>query len=282
MPVSSPSGISSVRPSRKPTTSAGTRSRRSLPIRHSSPTSASGPVDSTTRPITSATRPMVRYGSARPQALGVLRERRGSSVTVRPRRAGRPASRSSWEPSVASTSPPRRAHDHAAALHAAVADQLEALAACRPAPAARPRRPRSASGRPGCRRPGSAVAHVRLAQRAAQHVGDALGLGGERRLQDLLGDLDGELDQRRLGLLEQPRRGSRRPRGRPTRRTQQVGDLALRPAPCPPRSRPRSPRSRALRGDRPRPARAPPRPARRPGAARWPGTRSGRSAGALA
>ena len=65
MPCSSPSGISSVRPSRKPTTSARSRARRGSPMRQISPTSASGPRDSMTRPMTSATRPLSRYGSAR-------------------------------------------------------------------------------------------------------------------------------------------------------------------------------------------------------------------------
>ena len=58
MPVGSPSAISSVRPARKPTTSAGTDGApRPVSIVHTSPTSASRPVASTIRPIRSTTRP---------------------------------------------------------------------------------------------------------------------------------------------------------------------------------------------------------------------------------
>src|SRR5690349_16401925 len=58
MPCISPSGMSSVRPSRKPTTSAGTGRRvRPADTVHSSPTSACRPVASTTRPIRFVIRP---------------------------------------------------------------------------------------------------------------------------------------------------------------------------------------------------------------------------------
>ena len=65
MPAASPSAISSVRPARKPTTSAGTDGRpRPVSIVHTSPTSASRPVASTIRPIRSTTRPVRRLRSA--------------------------------------------------------------------------------------------------------------------------------------------------------------------------------------------------------------------------
>src|SRR5579875_276494 len=61
MPCSSPRGISSVLPWRKPTTSEATGSRwRPALIRHSSPTSALRPVASMIRPIRSLTRPLWR------------------------------------------------------------------------------------------------------------------------------------------------------------------------------------------------------------------------------
>ena len=65
MPVASPSAISSVRPARKPTTSAGTAGRpRPVSIVQTSPTSASRPVASVIRPIRSTTRPLRRWRSA--------------------------------------------------------------------------------------------------------------------------------------------------------------------------------------------------------------------------
>ena len=65
MPAASPSAIRSVRPARKPTTSAGTVGRpRPVSIVHTSPTSASRPVASTIRPIRSQTRPWRRCRSA--------------------------------------------------------------------------------------------------------------------------------------------------------------------------------------------------------------------------
>ena len=65
MPCSSPSGISSVRPSLKPTTSADTAARlRSVPTRHTSPTSACTPVASMISPIRLLTKPWRRARSA--------------------------------------------------------------------------------------------------------------------------------------------------------------------------------------------------------------------------
>src|SRR4051794_11011357 len=95
MPCISPSGISSVRPERKPTTSAGIVRqppvRASRPVRTSqtSPTSASRPVASTISPIRSMTRPWRRCRSAR--------------ETARPS----PASRWTTSAPGASTAPPR-------------------------------------------------------------------------------------------------------------------------------------------------------------------------------
>src|SRR5919198_170456 len=66
MPSSAPSGMSSVRRERKPTTSAGTGARpRPVAISQTSPTSASRPVASTISPIRSDTRPCRRCRSAR-------------------------------------------------------------------------------------------------------------------------------------------------------------------------------------------------------------------------
>src|SRR3954470_3112515 len=87
MPCISPSGISSVRPAREPTTSARTVRqppvRASRPVRTSqtSPTSASRPVASTIRPMRSLTRPWRRCRSAR--------------ATARPRPATRAATSAS-------------------------------------------------------------------------------------------------------------------------------------------------------------------------------------------
>ena len=65
MPVSSPSGISRVRPPRKPTTSVGTRGRsRPSPTRQISPISTWRPVASMIRPIRSRTRPRRRARSS--------------------------------------------------------------------------------------------------------------------------------------------------------------------------------------------------------------------------
>src|SRR4051794_40164439 len=56
--------MSSVRPSRKPTTSAGTGSRvRPAATAQTSPTSASRPLASTIRPMRSLTRPRRRWGA---------------------------------------------------------------------------------------------------------------------------------------------------------------------------------------------------------------------------
>ena len=64
IPSISPSGISSVRCPRKPTTSAGTGSCPRSPLtRQTSPTSACSPVASITRPIRSDTRPERRARS---------------------------------------------------------------------------------------------------------------------------------------------------------------------------------------------------------------------------
>ena len=107
MPCSSPSGISSVRPSRKPTTSArsalAARRRR---CRQSSPTSASGPsrLDDEADDLGDAAVEAVRVGAPQPlrrrprarPAVSVIRHRSPSMASRR---------RSSWESSVASTSP---------------------------------------------------------------------------------------------------------------------------------------------------------------------------------
>src|SRR3954471_5665717 len=66
MPCRSPSGMSRVRPERKPTTSAGTVPRpRPARTSQTSPTSASSPVASTIRPMRSLTRPRRRCRSER-------------------------------------------------------------------------------------------------------------------------------------------------------------------------------------------------------------------------
>ena len=68
-PCGSPSGISRVRPPRKPTTSAGTAGRpRPVSIEQTSPTSASRPLASMINPIRSRTRPRRRCRSVSPSA----------------------------------------------------------------------------------------------------------------------------------------------------------------------------------------------------------------------
>ncbi len=82
-PEGSASGMSSVRPERKPTTSAATGGRpRPESIWQTSPTSASRPVASMMRPMRSQTRPRRRCRSAWPTAV-VAR----ASVAVTGRRA---------------------------------------------------------------------------------------------------------------------------------------------------------------------------------------------------
>ena len=235
MPVSSPSGISIVRPSRKPTTSAITRSRRSLPIRHSSPTSASGPVDSTTEPdhLGDAAHRAVRVGAAagaRRTARATWRSGQSSRVLAE---HGCPEP-SSWEPIVASTSPPGVRTITPPRCDAPVADQLEVLERPDLRLRARPRRPRSAPGRRGCRRRSarSRTKALRSAPRSTSVTRS--GFGVERRpARSSPRRLDREAHHRRLGLREQPRAGVRRPRARRSRRTAAGRRSRARPAPVP-------------------------------------------------
>ena len=83
IPCSSPRGISSVRPSRKPTTSAATAARlRSVPTRQTSPTSACSPVASMIRPIRLLTKPWRRARSAsRIASRGALQQSPGGALT---------------------------------------------------------------------------------------------------------------------------------------------------------------------------------------------------------
>src|SRR3954471_2669705 len=204
MPCISPIGMSSVRPERKPTTSAGrvvqppvTASR---PVRTSqtSPTSASRPVASTISPMRSLTRPCRRCRSARP--------------TARPSSSRRPAGDSGSASSAIAQlllehlagagqlggqggvdlaldrADDRPATPHAAlGLHVAVLDAAELG--------------HQALGGAahevevvGVDEDGHAVALDDAAQRAAHDVDDALGLGGDRAGQRLLGDAQTQLD----------------------------------------------------------------------------------------
>src|SRR5947208_7873370 len=63
-PARSPSGMSSTRPVRKPTTSAKMPPWSRVEMRQSEPTGAPGPLASTTSPITSVTRPLTRTASS--------------------------------------------------------------------------------------------------------------------------------------------------------------------------------------------------------------------------
>src|SRR5439155_1354966 len=65
-PARSPSGMSSTRPVRKPTTSAKIPPLSRVEMRQSEPTGAPGPLASTTSPITSVTRPLTRTASSSP------------------------------------------------------------------------------------------------------------------------------------------------------------------------------------------------------------------------
>src|SRR5947199_1103878 len=63
-PARSPSGMSSTRPVRKPTTSAKMPPWSRVEMRQSEPTGAPGPLASTTSPITAVTRPLTRTASS--------------------------------------------------------------------------------------------------------------------------------------------------------------------------------------------------------------------------
>src|SRR4051812_23186480 len=97
MPLMSPSGMSSVWPPRKPTTSAGTSGRRRPGgIMQTSPTSASRPVASTVRPMRAETRPWRRGRSAwRRPAVAPPRMPAPPAPPSAPRRRWPPAGRGS-------------------------------------------------------------------------------------------------------------------------------------------------------------------------------------------
>src|SRR4051812_46005765 len=203
IPCISPNGISSVRPERKPTTSAGIVVQPpvapSRPVRtsHTSPTSASSPVASTINPMRSLTRPCRRCRSTRATAR-VSRSTRSSVVVTQAlleHLAGAVQLRGERRVDLAL----HRPHDRAAARHAALGLDLEVLDAAELGD-----------------EPVAGLAHdvevVRVheqrdaaaldqpPQRAAHDVDDQLGLDGQRRGEHLLGDAQAQLDGGLLNL----------------------------------------------------------------------------------
>ena len=162
MPVGSPSAISSVRPARKPTTSAGTAARpRPVSIVHTSPTSASRPVASTIRPIRSTTRPWRRCRSAVPRRQSScvdrverrIRHREHEVIGARDHDASAAATtsraRSSLVSTRASTSPTGVRTMRAAAADAPLGLDLAVLDAAERRPQRRPSPRARSRGRPG-------------------------------------------------------------------------------------------------------------------------------------
>src|SRR5213593_3436634 len=78
-PARSPSGMSSTRPVRKPTTSAKIPPLSRVEMRQSEPTGAPGPLASTTSPITSVTRPLTRTASSSPSRRRAREKSRSAS-----------------------------------------------------------------------------------------------------------------------------------------------------------------------------------------------------------
>src|SRR3954469_6337774 len=199
-PCRSPSGMSSVRPARKPTTSAGTGSReRPASTRTTSPTSASRPLASTMRPIRSLTRPR--------------RPCRSERETISPWAARRSATSAGAELIVEHLADALQlgldrgvdlavdgTQHRAAARDAALGLGLE--------PAAELLGQR-AEGLAhdlevvGVHEDEHALAVQQPAQRAGDVVDHELGLGDQRRAHDLLGDAQRELDGGALGPVGQ-------------------------------------------------------------------------------
>src|SRR4051812_31868842 len=200
MPCISPSGMSSVRPERKPTTSAGIVVQPPLwpsrPVRTSqtSPTSASRPVASTISPIRSLTRPWRRCRSARETARPswATRSRTASGIAALLRRQHLAHTRELGRQRRVDLAL-ERADDRAAARHAALGLHLAMADAAElgDEPVAGLAHEVEVVGVHEDR---DAVALDEPAQRAAHDVDDALGPGVERPGQRLLGDLQREVD----------------------------------------------------------------------------------------
>src|SRR3954470_2878839 len=195
MPCSSPSGMSSVRRERKPTTSAGTGARpRPVAISHTSPTSASRPVASTISPMRSDTRPWRRCRSARATAAP-RRFSRDSAirelVLEHLASAGEVGLERRVDLALA------RAHDGAARAHAALGLHLAVLDAAQLA-----HEPRDVVADElevvGIHEDEHAVALDQAAQSAAHGLDDELGVDRDGGAHGLLGDPQREID--RVGL----------------------------------------------------------------------------------
>src|SRR4051812_20956880 len=190
-PARSPSGISRVRPARKPTTSAGTGSReRPASTRTTSPTSASSPLASTMRPIRSLTRPRWPCRSLRATRSPWAASRASTSATAELivehlARALQLGLDGRVDLAVA------RAQHGAAAGDAAVGLRLEAAAELL---GQRPERDAHGGGGVGVHEDEDALAIHQAAQRALDVVEDQVGVGGEGGAGDLLGDAQGERD----------------------------------------------------------------------------------------
>src|SRR3954451_3761969 len=198
-PCRAPSGMSRVRPARKPTTSAGTVPRpRPARTSQTSPISASSPVASTIRPMRSLTRPRRRCRSER--------------VTCSPSSVRRSATRELIFEDLAGALQLGLqggvdlslggAHDGAPARHAALALDLEVLDA---AELGEDLGEALADDLEvgGVDQDGEAVAVDEHAQRATDRVDDELRVGGDSGADHLLGQAQRQLDGRALGGVGQ-------------------------------------------------------------------------------
>ena len=274
MPCSSPSGMSSVRPPRKPTTSVATGGRsRPSPTMHTSPISTCTPVASMISPIRS--RPGRRGATGRPpRAARIARARRAGRAEPQSSSVGSRSSaaatisraRASWVSMPASMSPASvraigPAAGHAAVgLHAemldpaelglqlvdALADQLEVGGVDdeRDPPAVAQMAQRVAGHvdhalglEPTARRPGSARPGAAPARPHRARARSRAGPAGRRSRLD--GGAQRGDGRRRVGRAPRPgRRRGPRPRPPPT-----PGRGSARPRPVPRTGRRRSRRS---------------------------------------
>src|SRR5689334_12051453 len=212
MPRMSPSGMSRARPLRKPTTSAGTAARLRPPAMvTSSPTSARRPVASMTRPIRFVTRPrwLCRSASAIAREYAARGRSAVGSGTVGLRVVRRRAARLGQQPADALELRAHArvdlaglgAHDAPARLDAPLRDDLHPADAAEPGGELRRRVAHELE-----------VARVHLQhevvavggaqERAGDDAEHRLAVGGDRRADHLLGDLEGQVDGGRLGLRD--------------------------------------------------------------------------------
>ena len=249
MPVASPSAIRSVRPARKPTTSAGTAERpRPVSIVQTSPTSASTPVASMIRPIRSQTRPWRRCRSASRSASDGGVERGGEHQRRAERRLDDLAGALELGVDARVDVALRRAHDGAAARRRGARPGPRSARSRRATATRSPIASRTRSRSSGWTRTvtRSRSTSPRSAPRTAST--HELRVDGDGGAQDLLGEQQRQVDGVGLQAL-----GGRR-------------GVLLQPRARRPRARRRRGRGRRAppRGPRPGPRRAPSRGWRRP------------------